>query len=216
MAPMRLGCAGCLTVIVFWGLMGTGAIGAGGWVALRLAQSPDIEIPITTQADNARAQRKILDIVRRRGHAAPSTEAVVLSEQELNALITRRLADEIPFSTPVARLPRAGTLDFAGRLPARHLLNELPLSALVAILPEPWLDRPLWLQVRAGVTFEHTARPYARLHVQEFQVGRQRLPVLFLRLLLDAASLTLLRLPLPDNVEDIRIEPGRVIIRAVS
>ena len=34
-------------------------------------------------------------------------------------------------------------------------------------------------------------------------MGRQRLPVLFLRLFLDPASLTLLRVPLPDNVEDI-------------
>ena len=213
---MRLGCAGCLTVIAFWTVVGVTAIGAGGWVAFRIGQAPDIEIPATTQADNARAQRKILDIVRRRGRPTAAREAVVLSEQELNALITRRLADEIPFSTPVARLPQGGTLDFAGRLPVRYLLGERPLSALADILPERWLDRPLWLRVRADVTLEHAARPYARLQVHEFQMGRQRLPVLFLRLLLDPASLTLLRLPLPDNVEDIRIEPGQVVIRTAS
>ena len=213
---MRLGCAGCLTVIAFWSLVGATAIGAGGWVAFRLAQAPDIEIPATTQADNARAQRKILDLVRRRGQTTAAREAVVLNEQELNALITRRLAEEIPFSTPVARLPHGGTLDFAGRLPMRHLLGERPLSALAELLPERWLDRSLWLQVRAQLTLEHAARPYARLQVHQFQIGRQRLPVFFLRLLLDPASLTLLRLPLPDNVEDIRIEPGQVVIRTAS
>jgi hypothetical protein len=140
----------------------------------------------------------------------------VFSEQELNALIARQLAGEIPFSTPVARLPRGGTLDFAGRLPVRHLLGEQPLSALVKVLPEPWLDRPVWLQVRARVTVEHGARTYARMQVDEFQVGRQRLPAVLLRLLLDPVSLTLLHLPLPDNVEDIRIEPGQVVIRTAS
>ena len=209
---MRLGCAGCLTVVAFWSLLGATALGAGGWVALRLGQSPDIDVPATTQADNARAQRKILDVLRGRTQRAP----VTLSERELNALIARGVADEIPFSTPGARLSRGGTLDFAGRLPARHLLGERPLSALRGLLPERWLDRPVWLHVRARVTVEHGTRPYARLQVQEFQVGRQRLPVLFLRLFLDPASLTLLRVPLPDNVEDIRIEPGQVVIRTAS
>lgn len=213
---MRVGCAGCLTVMAFWSLLGICAVGAGGWVALRLGQSPDIAIPATTQADNARAQRKIVDLARRRGQTSAASEAVVFSERELNALMTRRLAHEIPFSTPVARLPQGGTLHFAGRLPVRHLLGEPPLSGLAGLLPEPWLDRPVWLQVHARVTIEHGARPYARLQVEHFQVGRQRLPVVLLRLLLDPASLTLLRLPLPDNVDDIRIEPGQVVIRTAS
>jgi len=211
---MRMGCSGCLAVLAFWSLLGIGAVGAGGWVALRLTQAPDIEVPATTQADNARAQRKILDIVRRSPQAGKAP--VILSERELNALIARQLAGEIPFSTPVARLPRGGTLHFAGRLPVRQLLAEHPLAAFATALPAPWLDHPVWLQVRARVTVEQGARPYARMHVDEFQVGRQRLPVLLLRLLLDPTSLTLLHLPLPDNVEDIHIEPGRLIIRTAS
>lgn len=213
---MRLGCAGCLTAIAFWSLLGAGAIGAGSWVAFRLGQAPLIEIPVTTQADSARAQRKILDIVRRRGQPARAAETVVFSEQELNALIARRLADDIPFSTPVARLPDRGMLEFAGRLPARQLLGEPPLSALTGLFPRPWLDQPVWLRVRARVTVEHGARRYARLQIHEFEVGRQRLPVLLLRLLLDPASLTLLRLPLPDGVDEIFIERGQVVIRTVS
>lgn len=213
---MRLGCAGCLTVLAFWSVIGVCGASLGGWFAFRLGQSPDIDIPTTTQADNTRAQRKVLDIARRRGTPPLSKGAVVFSERELNALMTRRLAQEIPFSTPVARFPGGGTLNFAGRLPLRHLLGERPFSLLAEVLPEPWLDRPVWLQVRARVTVEHGARPYARLEVDEFQVGRQQLPVLFLRLLLDPASLTLLRLPLPDNVEDLRIEPGQVVIQTAS
>jgi hypothetical protein len=213
---MRVGCAGCLTVVAFWSLLGVGAVGAGGWVVLRLGQSPDIQIPATTQADNARAQRKVADLLRRRGQASPDGKAVVFNEQELNALIARGVAQEIPLATPVARLPEGGRLQFAGRLPLRHLLEERPFSRLTTVLPQPWLDRPVWLQVYARVSLEHAPRPYARLSIDEFHVGRQRLPVLLLRLLLDPGSLTLLRLPLPDNVEDIRIEPGHVIIRTAS
>lgn len=211
-----MGCAGCLTILAFWSFVALGTVGAGGWVALRLTQAPDIEVPATTQADSARAQRKIFGIVRGAGSPPRTKGAIVLTERELNALIARQLAGEIPFSTPVARLPRGGTLHFAGRLPVRQLVAEQPLAALGTVLPETWLDRPVWLQVRARVTVEQGARAYARVHVDELQVGRQRLPVLLLRLLLDPASLTLLHLPLPDTVEDIHIEPGQVIIRTAS
>lgn len=213
---MRLGCAGCLTAVAFWSVLGAGVIGTSGWLAFRLTQDPVIEIPVTTQVDNARARGKMLEIFRRRARPPRGTDTVVFSERELNALIARQLAGDIPLSTPVARLPDRGVLELAGRLPVRQLLAEPPLSAIADLLPEPWLDRPVWVTVRARVTVEQGGRPHARLQVHEFEVGRQRLPILLLRLMLDPASLALLRLPLPDGVDEIRIEPGQVVIRTVS
>lgn len=191
-------------------------MGTGGWLAFRLTQDPVIEIPVTSQADNARARGKLLEVVRRAARPPGAPDTVVLSELELNALIARHLAGDIPLSTPVARLPHRGVLEVAGRLPVRQLLAEPPLSAVADLLPAPWLDRPVWVTIRGRVTVEQGARPHARLQVHEFEVGRQRLPVLLFRLMLDPASLALLRLPLPGGIDEIKIEPGQMVIRTVS
>ena len=59
-------------------------------------------------------------------------------------------------------------------------------------------------------------RRQLRLDVESFAVGRQRLPARALRLLLDPAALGLLQWPLPEHVERVSIEPGRVVIRGAS
>ena len=69
-------------------------------------------------------------------------------------------------------------------------------------------------RVEPGVT--RRERRYLRLDVREFAVGRQGLPAVLLRILLDPRTLGVLRWPLPDSIEAITIEPGRVVIRLAS
>jgi hypothetical protein len=54
------------------------------------------------------------------------------------------------------------------------------------------------------------------LDVDALVVGRQRVPALALRLLMDPGGVGLLRWPLPAHIESVTIEPGRAIIRTAS
>jgi hypothetical protein len=70
--------------------------------------------------------------------------------------------------------------------------------------------------VGAHVRVSPGARRQLSLDVEDFAVGRQRLPAGMLRVLLDPAAVGLLRWPLPEHVERVSIEPGRVVIHGAS
>src|SRR6266508_4927329 len=79
---MKLGCSGCLALILILAvasLLVGGAVGA----AVRMLAHPDVRVAPSTAADGARAQQKLFDLARqaRRG------ETIALSEAEVNALI---------------------------------------------------------------------------------------------------------------------------------
>ena len=118
------------------------------------------------------------------------------------------------------RLQDDGHAELAGRLSLRQLLATAPFSALTGVLPTEWLDRDVWLALRVRATLEGGSRPRARRHlrldVERFWVGRQRVPELMLRVLLDPGALRWLRSPMPDAIEGLRIEPGRLVIQSAS
>ena len=89
-----------------------------------------------------------------------------------------------------------------------------------AALPASWLQRRIWLDASGRARVEPGAtrreRRYLRLDVTEFAVGRQRLPAMLLRFLLNPAALRVLRWPLPEGIEAVTVEAGRVVIRTAS
>lgn len=215
---MRLGCLGCLTVLIVVAL-----VAGSAWFCFRMLQEPAFPAVQATAADGARAQQKIFEVARRgAGRSGTNGEPVVLSERELNAFLSRHLAKaaDVPFSDVGLRLAGGGIAEFKGRLPLRHLLTEPPLSALAGAVPAAWLERPVWLRLGARARIEpgttRAQRRYLRLEVVEFAVGRQWLPAPLVRLLLDPPTLRVLRWPVPDGVEAVTIEKGRVVIRIAS
>jgi hypothetical protein len=84
------------------------------------------------------------------------------------------------------------------------------------VIPGRWRARPVWLRVDAHVHVDAGQGRELRLDVDHFSVGRQPLPTAALRLLASSAVAGLLRWRLPHQVESVRIEPGRMIIRAAS
>jgi hypothetical protein len=210
---MKLGCSGCLGLIVILAiaaLLVGGAVGA----TVRMLAHPDLRVVPTTSADGARAQRKLFDLARqvRRG------ETIVLSEAEVNALISRHLVEArgVRLGTPTATLVGGDRVVLNGQSPLRQLLDEASLGWLADLLPTRWQTRPLSLHLGARVRVEGGSRRQLRVDVDEFAVGRQRLPAPLLRLLLDPASVGLLQWVLPDHVERVGIEPGRVVIQTAS
>src|SRR2546422_3063626 len=204
---VRLG--GCLsTVVGFLAVVLLAA--AGGWAVIRLLQAPIVEpVPFSSE-DGVRAQQKIVGLLRRSTRAG----SVVLSEAELNAFVSRHLDPaDLPLREPAIRLRGDDLVTIVGTVSLGRLLNESPLAEA---LPARWLARPIWLTVgaRGGISTE--PRRALRLDARRVVIGRQRVPALVLRLMLDPSSLRLMRITLPPHVQTVRIERGRVIIQVTS
>ena len=208
---MRLGCSGCLGAVVGLALV---AVVVGGTVGatIRMLADPKVPIPETTQADGSRAQRKLFDLGRqsRRG------EPVTLTESEINALLARHLVEArgLRLAAPSARLIGSDRFVLHVQSPLRQLLDETSLGTLADLLPSRWQSRPVWLRLGAHVRIDDSgSRRQLRVNVEEFYVGRQRLPPPALRLLLDPAAVGLLQWTLPEYIERVGVEPGRVVIQ---
>jgi len=209
---LRLGCCSCLTILI----LATFAAGAA-WGVFQIVRGPEIASTPIAPADGLRAQQKIFDIVRRAGDGRP--RAISLSERELNAFLGRHLGEsaDLPLRNVAVRLPSDGVAEVAGQIPLRQLLSQAPFSALTAIVPTSWLERAVWLAVRVRVTVDSGGAREPRrlkLDVERFWLGRLPLPEVILRVLLDPAALRVLRSPIAETIESIRIEPGRLVIHA--
>ena len=210
-ASMRLGC-GCL----FWFAFVIAAIAALGWAGYEALADPGVPHVATTAADSQRAQEKLYSIATR---SARRGSSVVLSEAELNAFLARNLdTAAMPLTDMRLSLAESGRFHFASRTTIDRILSELPLSAVRDAVPSAWRARPVWLHLVAVPKVEsgEGRRRYIRLHVERFAIGRQRLPGIFVRLILDPGTVRLLRWSVPETVEDVRIEPGRAVVRLAS
>lgn len=209
---MRLGC-GCLIGVILIVVL----VGGAGWFCYQTLQDPRLPAITTTAADSQRAQEKIYSIVSRSG---PRGRPVELSEPEVNAFLARNLVDvaDLPLTELRVDLSQPERARIAGRTTLGALLTEPPLSAIRDVIPSSWQGRTVWLQLAATPRVEKSdgRRRYLRLVVEEFAVGRQRLPALLVRLLLEPGTVRLLRWPLPDTIEDVRIDRGRVVVRPAS
>ena len=208
------GCSGCLIALVLLGLIALvigGAVGAG----VRMLATPSgAGLPPTTAADGARAQQKIFEVARANRLVKP----ISITEAELNALLSRHLVEArgVRLNALAVRLAGDDRLEITGQAPLRQLLEEAGIGSVAGVVPTSWRERPVWVHVAARVRVSEGERRQLSLDVENFAVGRQRLPASTLRLLLDPAAVGLLRWPLPEHVRGVTIEPGRVVIRGAS
>ena len=210
---MRVGCGGCLAgVLVAVGL--AVVLGAAVWGFILVRQAPEVPVVVANAEDGARAQRKVFQLVGR--GRSKLVEPLVFTEAEVNALASRQLAGQLPLSSPVVRLLAGDTVELFGRVPARRLLLDSPLSRLEELMPAGWGRREVWLRIRAHATLEAGKRPRLRFEPAEFAVGRLPLPTVMVRLLLDPGTLTIFQWSLPEEVEAVTIDTGRATIRVAS
>jgi len=204
-ASMRLGCGGCLTVLVALLL-----VGAAGWSATGLLEAPETPAVAAGHDDWVSAQQKILFGRGRRGEP----RQVTLTEREVTAVVARQLGQHsaLPLSRVSVRLLSNGAAEVSGRLPFRTALAEVPFAAALGWLP--WSDRPVWIVTRLRPRLEggDGGDRYLALDVERFRMGRTRLPSWLPRLLLPAVALRYLSLRVPDRVDAVAIEQGRLVI----
>lgn len=187
--------------------------GGLGWLGTGILDTPKVG---GTPATGGSAPSKLWRLTSDNAQS-PTT----LSEREVARLLARGVPalGEVPLTAITVRLPGDGRLELAGRLPLRALLNEPPLAHALQVLPAGWIERPVWVRVRARAQIEPSAttrRRYLRLDVERFWLGQRRLPSLLPRLLFSPTTLGLLRWPLPAPVAEVRLETGRVVITTSS
>ena len=204
-----MACGGCLSAVV--GLVAVGLVAAaGGWAVIRSLQAPIVEPVRFSPEDGVRAQQKIFGLARRSTRAG----AVVLSEAELNGFVSRHLDPaDLPLGEPAIRLRGDDLVEIVGTVSLGRLLHESPLAPLAEALPAGWLARPVWLTIAARGRISTEPRRALRLDARRVVIGRQRVPALALRMMLDPSSLRLTRIGLPSHVDAVRIERGRVVIQ---
>jgi hypothetical protein len=206
---MRGGC-GCLVVVVM-----VAALAGGTWLGFNTLRESRVPHPTATVADSQRAQEKIYAIAAR---AAPRGGSIILSESELNAFLSRNLEEAGDLRDLRVDLREAPRARVAGRTRLDALLSEPPFASLRNVIPASWLARSVWIELTATpiLVAREGRRRVLRFEADEFRVGRQRVPTLLVRLLLDPGALRLLRWSVPETVEDVRVEKGRVVVRIAS
>jgi hypothetical protein len=207
---MRLGCTGCLGALLGVALVAL-VLGGAAVVGYRALVPVDFEAPATSAADGTRAQQKIFSLARKDRRGA----TVVLTEAELNALLDRHLVEAggTRLAGLSARLLGEDRVDLRAHTSLERLLDEAGLRTVTGVLPARWRSRPVHLRVGGHVTVEATPSPHLRFEVDGLTVGRQAVPPPALRLLVDPATVGLLRWRLPEYIERVGVEPGRVVIR---
>jgi hypothetical protein len=205
---MRFGC-GCFVLLMLVVVM-VAAVAWGAWQFIQPAELPALRV---TAADGQRAQQKLYAAATR----ARGGESIALTEAEINAFLVRNIRQigDAPLSEFRVRLPGRGEIEIAATTPLGALLQDPTLGLARDVLPARWLGWPVWVQVTTTPRVERIdgRRANLRLDVQQFRLGRQRLPALAARLLLDPSVTRLLRLALPDGVDTVSAEAGRVVIR---
>lgn len=212
---MRSGCGcGCLTLVLV-GLLVGGLV----WLGSGIFERPAIHHEVGTATDGRRAQQKIFELTARGGQRDRRV-AVTLLEPELNALLSRHLSgQELPLEEMSIRLVGDGVVEVTGRLPLRALAGDW-LGAAIGVLPERWSGAPVWLRLRGPVQLEmgsgRSDRRRLRLDVGYLSLGRRRLPTAVLGLLPEGPIARATRWAVPETVESVTVEPGRLTVTTRS
>lgn len=214
---MKIGCFGCLTLVVAVLVV---VVGAAGFVFLsgNLLEAPEFLPTRFTRGDGFSAQQKLYEVVLRQSGRSNRQDDVVLTEQEVNAFLANHLAEaaDLPFN-PLSVKFVPGLIEVRGRTPLRNLLQGPPFPQLLPYVPAERIDRPIWVTVRGGIVIEPgqagSTRGYARVDLAEFSIGKQPVGSWLLSFMLGSTGSRLLRWQVPAVVHDVRLEEGRAIVR---
>lgn len=213
---MRLGCGGCLSLVIFLVSILASA-GAGFYFAGAILHVPSIPKPDYTATDGHRAQQKLFGLLLRDSPRAPRREAVVITERELNAFLARHLEENerLPFSPLIVKLS-PGKVEIQGQTRLKHLMRAFPLRLLQASLPASVFERQVWVTVRGTIRLHASEaggrRQYGRLEASAFSLGSQPLGRWLLRALLGRREERLLQWPVPAGVDTITVEQERIVV----
>jgi hypothetical protein len=214
---MKLGCAGCLILLVALAFI---AVLVGGFVFLagNIFGEPHFEVRDWSRSDASAARYRLHEIILRDAGQSARQDPIIVSEREISALVARHVAETagLRFEPFAMRLVQ-GQFLLQGRTVLRSLLQGPPFAQVAAYLPASQLDRPLWITVRGYIAVqpgEPGRKPgQARVVLTEFNLGRQPVGNWPFSAVMGSAGSGLLTWPVPGAVRDVDIEDRRVVIR---
>ena len=218
--PMRLGCFGCLALIVLVLVVGVAALGVI-FLSGNITTPPEnVQAGRFTRADGYSAQQKLYEVVLRQTGRSSRQDPVVITEQEANAFLSNHLAEEADLSfSPISVRFRDGQVEFRGQTPLRKLLQGPPIAQLLPYISDVRLDTPLWVTVKGRMVVEpagRSERAHARMDLSEFALGQQNLGTYLLSLMLGPTSSRIFRWQVPTNVQEIQVQEGKLTIVTVT
>lgn len=211
---MKLGCLGCLVLIV--GLLGLGVlIGVGFVLSTSIFNIPEsLPPPQWTPPDSQQVQQKLAEVLRRDTQKSARTDPLVFTEREINAFLTHHLEETegLPFAPLLVKLT-PGVVVIQGRTQLKTLLRGIPFNYLVEFLPASQVDRPVWVVIHGTVRIEpgrlRKDRRFLRIDPSRFRIGTQEMGTWLLSWMVGPK---LLRWPVPKVIEAVLVEEGRVIV----
>lgn len=214
---MKLGCAGCLILVIAVTFL---AVLAGGFIFLsgNIFEEPRFVALDWSPANASTARGKLHEIVQRDTGQSARQDPIILSEREINALVARHLAETagLRFEPFAMRLVQ-GQFLLQGRTVLRSLLQGPPFAQLAAYLPASQLDRSIWVSVRGYIAVqpgEAGRKPgQARVVLTEFNLGTQPIGNWPFSAVMGSAGAGLLKWQVPGSLRDVEIEDRRVVIR---
>jgi hypothetical protein len=214
---MRLGCLGCLFLIIVLVAILVAVAGAI-FLSFNVFDAPDMRPIVSSRGDGYSAQRKLYEVALRQSGLSSRKDPIVLTEREANAFLTNHLAEVagLSFSGLSVQFIE-GQVVIHGQTPLRNLLQGPPFAQLLSFLPESRLDQPVWVTVRGAIELE--PRPpraglrHGRLVVADFALGKQPVAAFLLYVMMGPAGGALLRWQVPAVVEAIDLESRQLVIR---
>lgn len=209
---MRLGCFGCLFLILALLVVAVFAVGVI-FLSANIFSAPNIRTVQFARSDGYSAQQKLYEIALRQTGRSSRRDPIVLTEPEANAFLSRHLDQAgLPLSPIVVKFS-AGQMVVQGQTVLRNLIKGPPLAQLLPYVTEKRLDQPVWLTVRGGITIDGAGDTrYASLDVSDFALGTQHLGSFLLWALLGPSGGGVLQWQVPASVERVQIGDGQLTI----
>lgn len=213
---MKLGCFGCLVLIVVVLALLMVAVGVI-FISGNLLGSPAARPVSFSKADGYAAQQKMYEVVLRQAGRSSRRDPISLTEREASAFLSRHLADtdRVPVSDLTVRFD-SDEFVAQGQMPLRTLLQGPLFSYLVPYITSTRLDQAVWVSVRGRITIEQPGvggKRYGNVAVTQFTLGRQSVSPWLLYAVMGASGGGLLEWSVPAVVESIQIQGGQAIIR---
>ena len=214
---MKLGCAGCLVLVV--GLVFLFALFGGFFVLSgNIFEEPRFEVLDWSRTDASVTRSKLYEIVQRDAGQSGRQDPISFTEREINAWVVRYVAETagLRFDPFAIRLTQ-GQFVLQGRTVLRSLLQGPPFAQLAPYLPASQLNRPIWITVRGYISVQPGVpggKPgRGRVMLTEFNLGKQPVGAWPFSVVMGPAGSDLLSWPLPGAVRDIDLEDRRVVVQ---
>jgi len=212
---MKLGCIGCLAVIV--GVLVVVGLALGLiFLSINIFGEPDIRPVAFSRNEGYSAQHKLYEVILRQAGRSARKDPIVLTEREVNAFLSRHLQEAagLPLAQMSVKLSK-GEAHIQGQTTLKSLVRNPVLAWAIPYLPDKRLDQPLWVTIKGQVGIEPASgnSRYGTLTVNELLLGRQPLSSFLLYALMGPSGGGLLRWPVPAVVESVQIDDGQAIIR---